>query len=92
MPHDSANRYDWTPLPGALVTVLLGKDWGLRRTAMVVDVRCTNFIVVEMLGTGRSKGRRQLRFVRPEQVIRRQPDMFSIGTDAVLWHRRDNDS
>lgn len=54
---------------------------------MVVDVRCSNFIVVEMLEIGRGNERPQLRFIRPEQVVRRQPDMYSIGTDALFWNR-----
>lgn len=80
---------DWTPAPGALVTVLMNKSGTKQCAAMVVDVRSTNFVLVELIGTAHRKDEPELRLIRPERVIRRQPDMFSQGSDALLWHRGD---
>jgi len=77
-----------TPSPGALVTVLLDKNGTTRRTAMVVDVRATNFVLVELMGRGKHKGKLELRFISPERVLRREPDMLSQGSDALLWKRK----
>lgn len=79
----------WTPMPGALVTVHLNKNGTKRRTAMVVDIWGTNFVLVELIGNGFRKDEPELRLVHQERVVRRQPDMFSLGSDALLWHRGD---
>lgn len=78
----------WTPSPGALVTILLNKNGTRRRTAMVVDVRATNFVLVELMGSGKCKDKLELRFISPERVLRREPDMLSQGSDALLWQRK----
>ena len=77
-----------TPSPGALVTVLLNKNGTRRCTAMVVDVSVTNFVLVELMGSGKRKGKLELRFILPERVLRREPDMLSQGSDALLWQRK----
>lgn len=74
----------WSPTPGALVTVFLDKNGKRRQTAMVVDICSTNFVLVELMGTGSQRGIPQLRYFPPERVFRREMDMLSIGSDALF--------